>query len=166
MEFSPMIFLADRTRYTQRTLLREIHNRLQKQPGCENVRYRPSSRRPRYVLADIEPAVFLGESYDGDTTRLEIRFWYPQGVGYEYYQINWIEPSRELMLGFHRDGDHPDLGRCHIQLDHTESTVNRHGATFYNRHPIAVLEERLQQLPAALAAIQWQNGHPSLPKWP
>jgi hypothetical protein len=161
-----MIFLADRARYTQRTLLREIHGRLQKQPGCENVRHQPSSRRPRYVHADIDPTAFLSESYGEDHARLEIRFWYPQGVSYEYYRINWVEPSRGLMLGFHQDGDHPDLDRCHIQLDHEESTVNRHRATFYNHHPMAILEERLQQLPDALAAIQWQNRQPSLPKWP
>lgn len=161
-----MIFLADRARYTQRTLLRETHNRLQKQPGCESVRYRPSKRRPRYVVADTDPLAFLGESYDSDDAQLEIRFWYPQGVGHEYYRINWIEPTRDLMLGFHQDADHPDLGRCHIQLDHEASNMNRHGATFYDIHPNSVLEKRLQQVPDALAAVQWQNGQPSLPSWP
>ena len=161
-----MIFLADRGRYTQRTLLREVHSRLSKQPGCETVRYEPSRRRPRYVIADVDPAAFLGNSHDVDTGRIEIRFWYPQGVDYEYYQINWIEPTRDLMLGFHQDGDHPELGRCHVQLDHEAATVGRHAAAFDDSHPLAVLDTRLQQLPEAIAVIQWQDGCPSLSNWP
>ena len=59
-----MLFLAGRDRYTQRTLLREIHDRLSKQAGCTAVRYEPSSRRPRTVVAAVEPTAFLGEQYD------------------------------------------------------------------------------------------------------
>jgi len=109
-----MIFLAGRDRYTQRTLLRDVHDRLTNQPGCEDVRYRPSRRRPRYVIADVDPTTFLSDSYNAATARLEIRFWYPAGVDHEYYRINWVEPDRHLMLGFHQDADHPDLGPCHI----------------------------------------------------
>jgi hypothetical protein len=96
-----MIFLAGRDRYTQRTLLREIHGRLSKQAGCEAVRYDPSRRRPRTVVADVEPTAFLGVEYDVETARLEVRFWYPNGVDDEYYRCNWIEPTRDLMLGVH-----------------------------------------------------------------
>ncbi|MXR40505.1 hypothetical protein GRX01_03965 [Halobaculum sp. WSA2] len=53
-----MIFLAGCNRYTQRTLLRDIHNRLTNQAGCEDVRYRPSRRRPWYVIADVDPTAF------------------------------------------------------------------------------------------------------------
>jgi hypothetical protein len=68
-----MIFLAGRDRYTQRTLLRDVHDRLTNQPGCEEVRYRPSRRRPRYVIADVDPATFLSDSYDTATARLPDR---------------------------------------------------------------------------------------------
>lgn len=72
-----MIFLAGRDRYTQRILLRDIHDRLTNQAGCEDVRYRPSRRRPRYVIADLDPTTFPGGSYEAESARLELRFWYP-----------------------------------------------------------------------------------------
>jgi hypothetical protein len=161
-----MIFLAGRDRYTQRTLLRGIHDRLTRQAGCENVRYRPSRRRPRYVIGDVDPTTFLSNSYDAETARLEIRFWYPAGVDHEYYRINWVEPEQNLMLGFHQDADHPDLGSCHIQLNYKDTPVDRHRTTFLDAHPLAVLDNRLQQFTTAVEAIQWENGTPSLPTWP
>jgi len=161
-----MIFVAGRDRYMQRTLLRDVHDRLAKQAGCEDVRYRPSRRRPRYVIADIELTTFPGESYDGESARLDVRFWYPAGVNHEYYRINWIEPERNLMLGFHQDADHQDLGPCHIQLNYEETPVDRYAATFLDLHPLSVLDDRLQKLPTALAAIRWEDGEPSLPTWP
>lgn len=160
-----MIFLANRDRYTQRTLLRDVHDRLTKQAGCEDVRYRPSRRRPRYVIADVAPTTFLGDLYDTESARLEIRFWYPAGVDHEYYRINWIEPERDLMLGFHQDADHPDLGPCHIQLNY-RNIVDRHGATSLDSHPLSVFDDRLQQLPSAVDAIRWDDQAPSLPSWP
>ena len=160
-----MIFLAGRDRLTQRTLLRDIHDRLANQAGCENVRYHPSRRRPRYVITDIDTAVFLGESYEAENARLEARFWYPPDVGYEYYRINWIEPERNLMVGFHQDDDHQDLGSCHIQLNYEDTPIDRHDAAFLDTHPLSVFDDRLQQLPTALGSIRWQDGQPSLPTW-
>lgn len=161
-----MIFLAGRDRYTQRTLLRDVHDRLTRQAGCEDVRYRPSRRRPRYVITDVDPTTLLSDSYDAETARLEIRFWYPAGVDHEYYHINWVEPDRNLMLGFHQDADHLDLGPCHIQLNYDEKAVDRHSAMFLDAHPLAVLDHRLQQFSAAVEATRWENGTPSLPTWP
>ncbi len=136
------------------------------QAGCEDVRYHPSRRRPRYVIADVAPATFLGEPYDMENARLEIRFWYPAGVDHEYYRINWVEPERNLMLGFHQDADHQDLGPCHIQLNYEDTPVDRHGATFLDAHPLSVLDDRLQQLPPALDSLRWEGGTPLLPTWP
>jgi hypothetical protein len=161
-----MIFLAGRDRYTQRTLLRDVHDRLTNQPGCEDVRYRPSRRRPRYVIAEVDPLAFLGRSTPVERARLEIRFWYPAGVDHEYYRINWVEPERNLMLGFHQDGDHPELGPCHIQLDYGNELIDRYEAEFLDAHPLSVLEDRLQQLPSALDTIRRENEEPSLPTWP
>ena len=160
-----MVFLAGRDRYTQRTLLRDVHDRLTNQAGCEDVRYRPSRRRPRHVIADVDPTTFLGNSYKVETIRLEIRFWYPAGVDHEYYRINWVEPTQDLMFGFHQDADHPDLGPCHIQLNYEGTPVTRHEAIFLDAHPLAVLEDRLQQLPSAVEAIYWENETPSLRLW-
>lgn len=160
-----MIFLAGRDRYTQRTLLQDVHDRLTHQGGCENVRYRPSRRRPRYVIADIDPVPFVGQSAEAESARVELRFWYPAGVENEYYRIDCVDPTRNLVLGFHQDADHHHLGPCHIQLNYTDTPVDRHEAAFLDAHPLSVLEERLQQLPTAVAAIRWEDGTPSLPEW-
>lgn len=160
-----MIFLANRSRYTQRTLLRDVHDRLTSQAGCVNVHYRPSRRRPRCVVSEVDPTTFLGDSYDAETVRLEIRLWYPTNDD-EYYRINWIEPDRSLMLGFHRDADHPELGPCHIQLTHGDTPADRHEVSPLDGHPLAVLDTRLAQLPAALNAVSWKEGTPVLPGWP
>ena len=70
------------------------------------------------------------------------------------------------MVGFHQDADHPDLGPCHIHLNFEETEVDRHEAAFLDAHLLTVLDDRLQQLPAALESIHWQDGQPSLPDWP
>ena len=113
---------------------------------------------------DVDTAAFLQTDYEVDTARLEIRFWSPPSIDYEYYRINWVEPVRDLMLGFHQDADHPSLGPCHLQLDYQDSTVDRQQATFLDAHPLAVLEERLQQLPSVLESVQWREERPSLPE--
>lgn len=161
-----MMFLAGRDRYTQRTLLRAVHDRLTNHACCEEVRDRPSRRRPRYVIADVDTVTFLGSSYAVDSARLELRFWYPAGVEHEYYRINWIEPARNLMLGFHQDAGHQNLGPCHIQLDFEDTPLARYEAAFLDAHPLSVLDERLQQLPSALETIQWVDEKPALPEWP
>ncbi|MFC3959061.1 hypothetical protein [Halovivax cerinus] len=69
------------------------------------------------------------------------------------------------MFGFHRDGDHPDLGPCHVQLDHEDAPIARYEASVLDVHPLAVLDERLGQLPSALSSIRWVDGTPSLPGW-
>lgn len=160
-----MIFLAYRDRYTQRTVHRNVFDRLRGQPGCEDIRYRPSRRRPRCVIADVDTTTFLGTQYPVDETRLESRFWYPAAVGYAFYRLNWIEPSRKLCVGVHRDADHPDLGPCHVQLDHDGETVDREPAQLLDRHPLAILETRLGQLPELLAAIAWRGGEPRSIVW-
>lgn len=70
------------------------------------------------------------------------------------------------MLGVHQDADHSDLGPCYIQLNYEDTPVDRYEATFLDIHPRSVLDERLQQLPTALATIRRGDGKPSLPKWP
>lgn len=117
------------------------------------------------MFADIDTTTFLGTSYAVERARLELRFWYSSDVEYEYYRINWVEPTRNLMVGFHQDADHPDLGPCHIQLDEGGIVVDRHSAAFIDAHPLAVLDERLQQLPDVLGSIIWRDGGPSLPEW-
>jgi hypothetical protein len=54
----------------------------------------------------------------------------------------------------------------YLQLNHEDTPVDRHSASFLDAHPFAVLDDRLRQFPAAVEAIHWENGTPSFPTWP
>ncbi|AWB28735.1 hypothetical protein HARCEL1_12715 [Halococcoides cellulosivorans] len=140
-----------------------MRNRLDKEPGCHDVRVRPSRARPRSILARVTPSEFLGQGYAIDEATLTVRFSYPNAVDYEYYVIEWSEEERDLGIGWHQDEDHPDLGECHFQIDHAGQTVDRRSATFLNDHPLEVLETRLDQLRAVLPRIEWAEGAPTVP---
>lgn len=110
----------------------------------------------------MDPATFLGREHATNEATLEVRFWNLGGQDEDFYRINWIESSRNLMVGFHRDDDHPELGACHLQLDHGDRTIDRWEATHLDAHPLEVLDSRLQQLPDVLARIEWRDGTPRL----
>jgi hypothetical protein len=114
------------------------------------------------VYSDVNPIVFLGKEYSAGEARLEVRFWKPASSPHIYYWINWIEPARGLLVGWHQDDGHNDLGECHIQLGYQDETVTRKKATFINEHPLSVFEQRLRQLPAVLEAIDWKDDSPIL----
>lgn len=109
--------------------------------------------------------MFLEAPYPVDEVRLEIRFWRPATASHEYYWINWIEPTRDFLVGWHQDGTHSDLGKCHLQLDYRSETVTRESATFIDEYPLSVIEQHLTQLPSALNAVRWDDEIPTLTAW-
>ncbi|WP_226011343.1 hypothetical protein [Halomicrobium salinisoli] len=157
------VFLANRGNLTRAKLYEAVRQRLAKEPGCDEVRFRPSRVRPRTVTARVEPAAFLGRAYPVDEAALEVTFSYPQSVDYEYYVVQWSEPGRDFGVGWHQDEDHPELGECHVQIDHAGTTAQRSSAAFVNEHPLEVLETRLDQLRALLPQIDWSGDAPRLP---
>ena len=74
--------------------------------------------------------------------------------------MQWVEPERDLSVGWHQDEHRPDLGECHLQLDHGESVVDVRAAEFLDAHPLNVLDRRLDALPTVLDAIDWRDGTP------
>jgi len=70
------------------------------------------------------------------------------------------------MHGVHQDDDRPDLGPCHLQRNYEDAPVDRYGVGFLDAHPLAVLDDRLQEFPKAVEAIRGENGTPSRPAWP
>lgn len=156
-----IIFLSHRDRLSRDEIQARIHARLTKEGGCRNVRYTPSRLRRRYVCADVTPTVFLEDAYPVEEAQLEIRFWKPTTASHEYYWINWIEPSREFLVGWHQDETHSDLGRCHLQIEHQNETLTREPATFIDEHPLSVLEQRLAQLSQTLSGVRWDGAFPA-----
>lgn len=157
------IFLANRGNLTKRQLYRDLRNRLQKEPGCQTVSYDPSRARPKRVVGSFDPEIFFEEAYAVSEARLEINIWFPSGVNYEYYEIEWIEPSRNIGVGWHQDQTHQSLGNCHFQIDYDGQTVSRDSGLFIDRHPLNVLEARLDQLRSLLPDLDWSEATPSLP---
>ena len=157
------ILLVNRGNLTRHQLYRDGSDRIQNEPGCDVAYYVPSRVRPQRVVAEFEPELLFGQQYAAGTCRLEIEFWFPDGVDHERYRIEWVEPERNLGVGWHQDGTYSSLGPCHIQLDYRGRTVERERAEFLDRHPLNVLDVRLDQLRSLVPNLDWEGETPSLP---
>lgn len=164
-----MIFLANRANLDTRTVLTRIYNRFQTQVSAdgspiEEVRYHMSAGNKTGVRATVETATFLGTAHPVDTAELQISFDFPSTHEHDFYQIQWIESERELMVGWHQDETHPELGQCHFQIDHQGQTVHRSQADFLDVHPLNVLDQRIDDLVDILNALTWKEGRPTVPE--
>lgn len=163
-----MIFLANRANLDKRTLLTRIHTRLQTQVPNEDspvnqVWYQTSTGNKVGVRATVTTDEFLHTSYPVAEAELQISFDFPQTHSYDSYAIQWVESDRNLMVGWHQDETHSDLGECHFQIDHQGETVQREKAEFLDVHPLNVLDRRIDGLVGILDALRWQDGVPHLP---
>ncbi|MDL0118504.1 hypothetical protein PNQ29_03305 [Halobacterium salinarum] len=163
-----MIFLANRTNLDKRTLLTRIHTQLQSQAAGDDapikqVRYHTSSGNKVGVRALLDAQAFLGFTYPGGEVELHASFDFPPNRDYDFYEIQWVEPDRKLMLGWHQDDTHMDLGNCHFQIDYQSETVQRTSADFLDAHPLNVFERRLDQFIPILDVITWEDELPTVP---
>ena len=163
-----MIFLASRANLDKRTFLTRIHDRFQIQvrdedAPVEQVRYQTSTGNKTGVRATVSPDGFLRTSYPAEEAEVQVSFDFPRTHSYDFYVIQWVEPDRDLMIGWHQDETHVDLGECHFQIDHRGETVQRAAAEFLDVHPLNVLDRRLDDLVAVLDALTWEDGVPALP---
>lgn len=96
-------------------------------------------------------------SYPATDARFEVGFKKPRETdGYQYW-INWIEPERSVLLGWHRDDDHPEYGPVHKQIQQADSVVARESAEVVGENPGAIFYGRLEQLPETIATIEWDD---------
>ena len=164
-----MIFLANRTNLEKRTLLTRIHNRLQTQVPDEEspvtqVWYHTSKANKVGVRATLSSEEFLDTLYPVAEAELQVSFDFPQAYSYDFYQIQWVESDRELMIGWHQDETHTNLGKCHFQIDSRGQTVQRETATFLDSHPLNVFDQRIDDLVDVLTALTWDNNIPEVPQ--
>jgi len=163
-----MIFLANRSNLDKRTLLTRLHNQLQTQvptadSPVEQVWYHTSTGNKIGVRATLTPSVFLETAYPVAEAELHVSFDFPANRPYDFYKIQWVEPERDFMLGWHQDDTHMDLDECHFQLDHQGETVQRASATFLDIHPRNVFDQRMSHLVDLITAVTWEHGHPTVP---
>lgn len=157
-----VFFLAGRGNIQTRELHRRIKNRFQSDTKFGTVQFRVTGPREQgayRVDAETNPRGFLDDdSYPVSTGRIEVGFELAGQSGNDCYWFNWVEPDRRFLLGWHQDTDHPTLGPVHIQVNQNDTPIEHGSATFIDKHPMAVIEARLDQLPDALNSVQWNNG--------
>ena len=164
-----MIFLANRANLDKRTLLSRLHNRLQTQVTDEQspvtqVWYHTSAGNKVGVRATINTQAFLGRTYPVERAELQIAFDFPPDRAFDHYTIQWVESDRKLMIGWHQDETHMELGECHLQLDYQGETIRRDEAAFLDTHPLNVFDQRIEHLVAILDSITWEDGIPLVPE--
>lgn len=164
-----MIFFANRANLDKRTLLGRIHTYLQTQVDAgtgpvEQVWYHTSAGNKVGVRATVDAPAFLGTSYPVDAAELQVAFDFSPDRKYDFYRIQWVERERELMVGWHQDETHPDMGECHFQIDYRGQTVQRTSAAFLDEHPLNVFDRRTDQLVEILDVITWEDDVPTVPE--
>jgi hypothetical protein len=157
-----VVFLADRSNLQSKRLHDRIRNRISDE--FENVRRQragPREAGPYRVIGDVNPRQFLDDDgYPVTTARIEIGFRLQTGEPHEYYWCNWIEPERSLLVGWHQDGTHDDLGPVHLQVNDGATPVVHEPAEFVDSHPLDVVERRLDSLRDAVRSVEWEHGRP------
>jgi len=157
-----VVFVANRANLQSKRLHDRIQNRLS--GAFENVRRRraePREAGPYRVVAEVDPRQFFGDDeYPVTTARIEIGFQLQTGEPHEYYWFNWIEPDRSLLVGWHQDDTHNDLGPVHLQVNDGATPVAHEPAEFIDSHPLDVVEHRLDSLRDAVLAVEWEQGRP------
>ena len=157
-----VVFLANRANLQNKRLHSRIQNRLD--GTFDTVRRRraePREAGPYRVVADVNPRQFLDDDeYPVTAARIEIGFQLQTGEPREYYWFNWIEPDRSLLVGWHQDDTHDDLGPVHLQVNDSATPVAHEPARFIDSHPLDVVEHRLNSLRDVVFSVDWEQGRP------
>ena len=146
MEPSESLLADGRGHYTRKELVFRMRDFVQKQPGVTRVELVPSRISPRIVVATIDTSAFLGRSDTTDTATLEIEY-RPRARELDGFRIQWIESEGGFSCGWHQDETHPELGRCHFQVDRSRGVPHRESASFTAEHPLGVVAECFERLP-------------------
>lgn len=159
-----VVFLANRQNLQTKRLHKRLKNRLMTDSEFSNGRIeRANPRDPGAyrVKADVNPRGFLDDTeYPATSARLEVGFDLFTPNPYEHYWLNWIEPNRNLLVGWHQDEMHPELGEVHVQVNDGDNPVTHESATFIDSHPLDVFEQRLQALSDLIQSVEWRDEQP------
>lgn len=163
-----MVFFANRANLDKRTLLSRLHAYFQTQVDdgatpVEQVWYHTSAGNKVGVRATLDAPTFVGEIYPVEVAELQVSFDFPPDREFDHYRVQWVERERELMVGWHQDETHPELGECHFQIDHRGETVQRTAAAFLDSHPLNVFDQRTDHLVELLGSLTWRDGVPAIP---
>jgi hypothetical protein len=70
------------------------------------------------VTAETDAQTFLHDSaYPTATARIEVGLELFTVDTHEHNWLNWIEPDRDLLVGWHQDETHPNLGPVQLPVN-------------------------------------------------
>lgn len=158
-----VVFLANRANLQTRRLHDRIDSRLATDfTNVRTRRARPRAPGPYRVVAELPTEQFVGEDQrSSGFTRIEVGFRLRADDSFEHYWLNLIAPERDVLVGWHQDDTHTDLGPVHLQVNADGDVGDRVPAVFVDSHPLDVLDRRLHELPDAIDAVYWENGRPT-----
>ena len=157
-----VVFLADRTNLQSKRLHDRIKHRIRAEfTGVQRRRAEPREPGPYRVVGEVDPRGFLkDENYPTGTARIEIGFQLRTDDPHEYYWFNWIEPDQRMLVGWHQDETHDELGPVHRQVNDGSVAVDHEPARFIDAHPLDVVSRRLETLSDLVCAVEWDGGRP------
>ena len=154
-----VVFLADRSNLQTRRLHDRIKHKIQS--DFEDVRRRRTEPREPgayRVVGETDPRAFLSvEDYPTTKARVEIGFRLRTDDTYEHYWINWVEPERNALVGWHKDGTHDDLGSVHLQMNRGSEVLARDSAEFLDSHPLDVVGRRIDMIETVVLSAGWDK---------
>lgn len=128
---------------TDSTVYEGLRDVLRRQPEVTTVAYEPDSITRKFLRATIDPSR-VEPPTGPEPPRLDVEWRYEQGA--QYYRIHYADPNTGFNCGWHRDGDHPDLGPVHFQYEHPETGSNHEPAQFSKTVPTEILWIALERL--------------------
>ena len=157
-----VVILANRANLQSKRLHDRIQNRFSTEfNAVHRRRAEPREAGPYRVVGEVNPRQYLGDdAYPATTARIEVGFELRGTDPYEYYWFNWIEPDRSMLVGWHQDDTHDDLGPVHLQVNDGSTVVDHQPALFIDSPPLDVIEQRLGELRTAVQAVEWEDGRP------
>lgn len=133
------VFLANRANLQTKRLHQRLKHRLQTDGTYTSARLeRTSPRDPGTyrVTAETDARTVLDDSaYPTTTARIEVGFELFTADPHEHYWLNWIVPDQDLLVGWHQDGTHPDLGPVHLQVNDGQETSRARIRDVHRRPP-------------------------------
>lgn len=115
---------------------------LERVPHITVVEYVPDDVEAKQLKATFDPNR-LEPPTGPETPKLVIE-WYRQ-TPHDWFRVNYSDPNTGFHAGWHKDEDHPDLGRAHFQYSTTEE-ADRWAVTFQHETPSLILWEILENL--------------------
>ena len=120
-------------------LKRDVFDRV---PQIATVEYVPDDIEAKELRAVFDPTR-LDPPTGPDSPELTVK-WYRQDP-HDWFRVDYTDPNTGFHAGWHRDEDHPELGRAHFQYTAVDEE-KRWGITFDHETPSLILWEIIESL--------------------